>query len=92
MHSPPPCRTGVGVDTLCQQRVVEPHPVAVDADDARVFDRFEQLDSARCRGSGGLREQVDGRIGNARRSEQHILDLAFHLTYPVAHQFSQRCG
>lgn len=56
VHSAAPGGTGVGVDTLRQQRMRKNHPIAVDPDDVFTFRDVEQLYHPLRRHAGGVQQ------------------------------------
>jgi hypothetical protein len=90
VHGPAARRGRVGVDAAGQQRMGEPDPVAVDADDAVRLDTLQQVDDSLRGGVVEAAQQINGRGGYGCDREQHVAYVAAETPDPQPDQIGQR--
>jgi hypothetical protein len=90
VHRPAARRRGIGVETLGQQGMCEPKPVAVDPDDALALDVFELFDDVLRVGLGCPGHQLDGGRGVTGHCQQHIVRRLVETAYPGPDEFGER--
>ena len=86
VRSPALGGTGICVDAARQQRMGEPHAIAVNRDDALGFVPRQAAPQLVRRGAGDLREQLHGRIRRRRGGQQDVADCPSRL--PIRRRIS----
>jgi hypothetical protein len=92
VRSPALGGTGICVDAARQQRMREPHRVAVNREDALGLCLRKQLCSSLGRGAGDLREQFHGRSRDGCRNQEEVLDAGIEPADAHAHQLGKCSG